>query len=186
MRFGVPCSPLCHHTQCSSDLPVQAAWQRSWSGWSQVHYHYDNARKDRKYGKTTAETIVDTTELADRVCSSSRWICSRTSSRISVQAPGFRYVPWSWRKHLWLLSLLGECEAWGLGTTEYTSSRCTECKICVIYVKYSVLYFVVAIHPGYPFWLPWTLTIAMFSNNFIRTWRGLVATLYGSMALITS
>ncbi|ETW78109.1 major facilitator superfamily [Heterobasidion irregulare TC 32-1] len=39
-----------------------------------VHYHYDNSRKDRKYGKTTAETIVDTTELADR-------------------APGFRYVP---------------------------------------------------------------------------------------------
>jgi hypothetical protein len=33
----------------------------------QTHYHYENARRDRVYGKHIPNTRVDTSELADRV-----------------------------------------------------------------------------------------------------------------------
>ncbi|TFY76493.1 hypothetical protein EWM64_g7519 [Hericium alpestre] len=39
-----------------------------------IHYRYENARKDRVYGKQNVDATVDTSELADR-------------------APGFRYAP---------------------------------------------------------------------------------------------
>ena len=33
----------------------------------QTHYHYENARRNRVYGKPIPNTRVDTSELADRV-----------------------------------------------------------------------------------------------------------------------
>lgn len=37
------------------------------SSWLQMYFHYENARRDRMYGKHIPNTRVDTSELADRV-----------------------------------------------------------------------------------------------------------------------
>lgn len=57
----------------------------------QISYRRDNARRDRLYGKSTPDSMVDTHELADKVCQ-----IYRAGSALTVvsQASNFRYVVW--------------------------------------------------------------------------------------------